>query len=401
MNSGRVLLIDADPASLEYLAYEIGNVGHRVFTASSGKEGLISAWRDRPDTIIVDPRLPDIALTELVRKLRDDRRTARTGLIAFSSLSSPQEIQAAVDLQFDHYLAKEADAFPELLALIGGGQTPAAENAKPPAPSRLPVTGRLYDGKVIVFISAKGGTGCSSLCANMASIIAQAKPESSVAVLDLVLPIGSIAPITGYSGPLNLVEAAYMSAAESTVEYFQNSLPEQKTWGFRLLAGSPDPQEANDINITRVPVILNNLQKAFDYVFIDIGRSLSANISLPIIVKADQAVLILGPDESTVALTKVIWRYLQSKGMKKFQLYPLINRAVGLEGLTKSEIEAELDITIPSSIPYAGGSFTMANNQNVPLSFRFPDDVATMAIRQTALEIETRAREVKEQRVRV
>jgi MinD-like ATPase involved in chromosome partitioning or flagellar assembly len=200
---------------------------------------------------------------------------------------------------------------------------------------------------------------------------------------------------------LNLVEAAYMSAAESTVEYFQNSLPEQKTWGFRLLAGSPDPQEANDINITRVPVILNNLRKAFDYVFIDIGRSLSANISLPIIVKADQAVLILGPDESTVALTKVIWRYLQSKGMKKFQLYPLINRAVGLEGLTKSEIEAELDITIPSSIPYAGGSFTMANNQNVPLSFRFPDDVATMAIRQTALEIETRAREVKEQRVRV
>jgi len=63
-------------------------------------------------------------------------------------------------------------------------------------------------GRLIVFLSAKGGSGTSSLCANIATNIALYKPDSHVAVVDMVLPIGSIANIVGYQGDLNLVSMA-------------------------------------------------------------------------------------------------------------------------------------------------------------------------------------------------
>ena len=61
-----VLVIDADAASRNYLAVMLGKSGYSVLTAAMGREGLISAWRDQPRIIILDPALPDLSGLELV-----------------------------------------------------------------------------------------------------------------------------------------------------------------------------------------------------------------------------------------------------------------------------------------------------------------------------------------------
>ena len=58
-------------------------------------------------------------------------------------------------------------------------------------------------GPLLIFLSAKGGTGTSSLCANFAMNIQQEHPDARVVVADLVLPIGLIGPIVGEDGTLN------------------------------------------------------------------------------------------------------------------------------------------------------------------------------------------------------
>ncbi len=55
MAGSNILIIDGDLASRNYLARALHTEGHHILQAASGKEGLISAWRDRPDLIIVDP----------------------------------------------------------------------------------------------------------------------------------------------------------------------------------------------------------------------------------------------------------------------------------------------------------------------------------------------------------
>jgi MinD-like ATPase involved in chromosome partitioning or flagellar assembly len=152
------------------------------------------------------------------------------------------------------------------------------------------------------------------------------------------------------------------------------------------LPGAPDPESSLNLQVARIPHIVDCLRKTYDYVFIDLGRSLS-KISMPIIHDADVVVLILSTDVSTVNHTKKVWHYLREQGIDSNRVFPILNRAVGLEGLTKAETERILGIEIKLTMPYMMGNFTLANNQNIPISVKFPTDTATMILKQAAVDM--------------
>ena len=102
---------------------------------------------------------------------------------------------------------------------------------------------------------------------------------------------------------------------------------------------------------------------------------------------ADLVAMIVGADMSTVALTRTTWDYLKSKGVQPASVYPILNRSVGLEGLTRAEIEQMLGIPIKVSVPYLGSNFSMANNQHQPYSSKFPRDTASIVLKDTAQQM--------------
>ncbi|MGE5073286.1 MAG: response regulator [Anaerolineae bacterium] len=370
MAGSTILVVDGDPASRNYIAIALQKEGHRVLQAGSGKEALIYAWRDRPDIIVAEPALTDLPGEELAARLRSDARTAQLPLIALARDASPARIAACERAGFNDYVVKGPGALPELIGTV----TLLLSGGKP---------GSKQGGLLMVFLSAKGGTGTSSLCANLGRTIADQRPESKVVVADLVLPIGSIAGIVGYRDDQNLTTVAGLPAAETTPGFLQNRLPLIEEWRFRLLAGAPDPQHGNELAVGRIGELVAGLKSAYDFVLLDLGRSLS-RISLPLIEHADLVTLIVGADMSTVGLTRTVWDYLQSKGVQPSSVFSILNRAVGLEGLTKAEIEKMLAIPIRTSIPYLGGNFSMANNQHQPYSVKFPNDTASIVLKDTA-----------------
>jgi pilus assembly protein CpaE len=238
-------------------------------------------------------------------------------------------------------------------------------------------------GLLIVFLSAKGGMGTSSLCANLAMNIKLAQPEERIVVADLVLPIGSIAPIVGYEGELNLATVADLPSGQTNVEYFHENLPGPELWQFQLLPGSPDPQHGNILKGDRISEIVENLRSAYDFIILDIGRSLS-RIGLPLIQKADLITLIVSPDQSTIKLTKTVLDYLQTQGIDDQNIYVILNRAVGLEGLTKVQAEEILGLTIKTAIPYMESNFALANNLHQPITTKYPTDTASIILKETA-----------------
>ncbi len=381
MAGSTILVVDGDLASRNYIAAALEQEGHRVLQASSGKEGLIFAWRDRPDIIIADPVLADLPGEAFAARLRSDARTAKVPLVALSRDAAPARMLSCKDAGFNEYLVKGPQAIPSLLTtvemLLGGGALAPKEG-----------------GLLIAFLSAKGGTGTSCLCANFGRGVADRHPEAHVVVADLVLPIGSIAGLVGYRDDQNLVTVAAMPASETTPDFLRHRLVLMEQWQFHLLAGSPDPQHGNDLVVGRITELVTGLKAAYDYVLLDLGRSLS-RISLPIIQQADLVVMVLGADTSTVTLTRVVWEYLQSKGVQAASMFPILNRAVGLEGLTKAEIESALGVPIKTSIPYLGGNFSMANNQHQPYSVKFPGDTASIVLKDTAQQMIDSARRVR------
>lgn len=373
MAGKKILIVDSDVASQNFIARNLLEQKYEVLKAGSGKEGLIFAWRDHPDLLIVDPILSDLRGEEVVTRLRQDGRTANLPLIALSSDQSIARIKSCLDAGFNDYIVKSGQAISTLNETIGrllGYTTAAAKEG----------------GLLIVFLSAKGGTGTSSLCANIAMTVGQNQPQARVVVVDMVLPIGSIAPIVGFDGDQNLVTLSDVMPGEMTGELFNERLSELPDWKFHLLAGSPDPESSNHLNVGRVGDIINTLRANYDYIFVDLGRSLS-KFSLALIQNCDLIALIVSTDLSTVTLTKTTWEYLKNKGVEATSVYTILNRAVGLEGLSKPEAEKVLGIEIKTAMPYLGGNFALANNQHQPYSLKFSNDTAAIVFKQIAQEM--------------
>ena len=381
MPEKKVLIIDADVASRNFIARNLLDQKYDVIQAGSGKEGLIYAWRDRPDLAVIDPTITDIAGEELAKKLKQDSRTANMPLIALSSDPSVTRVKSCLDAGFSDYIPKSGQAVTMLneiaRRLLGVSAAPIRKG-----------------GLLMTFLSAKGGTGTSSICANIAMNIGQNQPELRVVVVDLVLPIGSIAQIVGYEGAQNIVTCTEMPLEETTPEFFRDKLVELKPWRFHLLAGSPDPESGNHLKVGRVGDIILSLKEAYDYVLIDIGRSLS-RITLPLIQQADLNVLIVSTDISTVSLSKTILDYMKIKGVNADSIFAMLNRAVGLEGLSRPETEKALDIPIKVTMPYLSSNMGFANSQHQPFTLKFPKDTASIVFQDTAKEMSNLAHNLR------
>lgn len=388
-----ILIVDGDNASRNFLADMFARKGMRVLETPLGKEGLIFAWRDRPDLILLDPKLDDLPGEELLRKLRVDARTASTPAIALSSDPDPRRKTACLEAGFNEYLTKSAESVPALMEAVDLWLARPPETP-PEAEQTAPRTIRKNDGLLIVFLSGKGGTGVSSLCANLAMGISLHKPQARVVVLDSVLPIGSIASIVGYDGGMNLVTLAALPPEKTDEAFFRENLPNLPAWHFHLAAGSPDPESASSLRAGRIEQIVHTLQAAYDYVFVDLGRSLS-NISLPLIQQADLIALVVSPDLSAVQLTRIVWQYLQAKGLTAAHIYPILNRVVGFEGITKSEVESLVGLEIHMSLPHMGGNLALANNQHVPVPVKYPHDTAAMILKESAAQMMTLAERMR------
>lgn len=385
-----ILIVDDNPASRNFLANYLRGKQFKTEEAPTGKEGLIIAWRDRPDLVLFDPTFRDITDQEFIQKLRNDPRTTQTSLIALSSDPSPLRKESCLKAGVDEYLVKSSQAIPlleESLIRIFGIETPVE------AESTSKENGK--NGLLIVFLSAKGGTGTSSLCANLAMNIQQGQPEARVVVADLVLPIGSIGPIVGNAGKLNLVTVTDLPSEQTNAAYFHKNLPQPELWQFQLLPGSPDPELGNSIKGERIGQIVDSLSSAYDFVVLDIGRSLS-RISLPLIQKADLIVLIVSTDQSTIKLTKTVGDYFQTQGVDNRKVYAILNRAVGLEGLTKAEAEEIIGLPIKTTLPYMGSNFALANNLNQPITIKYPSDTASIIFKSTATDMVNLARRLRQ-----
>ncbi len=391
MPARTILIVDGDSASLNYLTRILQEQRYFVSGTGLGREGISNAWQDQPDLIIFDPVIQDIPAEEFLQQIRQDTRSSNIPVLALSSDPSPELEKACLEAGCSHFVMKSAEAVITLPAVISSLLEIKREVMEP---AIVEQEVKEAEGYLIVFLSAKGGTGTSSLCANYAMTISQNEPEANVVAVDLVLPIGSIASIVGYEGDVDLVSIAGLPQTDITGEDFHKHLPKIDAWGFHLLPGATDPERANNLQVARIPEIINALQSAYEYVVIDFGRSLS-RISLPIIQKADLLVLTVSTDQSTITLTKKVWEYLLSQGVEAQNVFAILNRAVGLEGLTKTEAEEIIGLPIQTTIPYMGSNFALANNLNQPIIKKYTEDTTSIILKNTAQKIVSTVKQLR------
>lgn len=371
----KILVIDPDENSRKLLVNILKNHDYTVLEATSGLEGLQNVRDFVPDIITCDTSINDLSLEAIIIKIRQEVQNNNTPIVVFSNQMDADEMNRYLQLGANDYFGKSGQSF---IGFTNNISTLLANSR-----SKQP---ELSDGVLVVFVSAKGGTGTSSLCANIGMNLSRLMTRSTVALVDLVLPIGSLALITGIHEPFNIVEVSQQLPEKITPEYFRKNLISPLDWLFHLLPGSPDPEAASSFMVENTHNIIQILRKTYDYVMVDLGRSFS-RISLPIIQEADCIVLVLSNDFSSVTLTKRTIDYLSQQRIDPARIYPILNRAVGLEGLSKSEAEKILEMEIKTTVPYMMSNLTLANNQNTPIAAKFPTDTTNLVLKQVAIEI--------------
>ena len=107
----RVLVVDDDPLTLTLLVSVLRDaLGHVVFSANNGNEGLALAVECQPQIVITDWLMPDLSGLELTRALRATEWGQKIYLVMLTSLDTEEEISAAFEAGIDDFLTKPVNA---------------------------------------------------------------------------------------------------------------------------------------------------------------------------------------------------------------------------------------------------------------------------------------------------
>jgi two-component system response regulator MtrA len=81
-----ILIIEDDDALRKVLRDRMSTEGWRIFEASNGQDGLVSAIRDRPNAILLDLMLPQMDGITLLDELRKDEWGKDAKVVVMSNL---------------------------------------------------------------------------------------------------------------------------------------------------------------------------------------------------------------------------------------------------------------------------------------------------------------------------
>jgi CheY-like chemotaxis protein len=104
--TGRILVIEDNPANLELMRYLLRAFGYSVVTASDGVEGIDMARRELLDLIICDIHLPQVDGYGVARFLKNHPVLRRLPLIAVTALAMVGDREKVLAAGFDGYIDK-------------------------------------------------------------------------------------------------------------------------------------------------------------------------------------------------------------------------------------------------------------------------------------------------------
>jgi two-component system, OmpR family, copper resistance phosphate regulon response regulator CusR len=111
----KILLIEDEPKTLEYIKKGLEENAYKVDTAEDGKTGKHLALRNTYNLIITDIIMPGLNGKELSSQLRQAQ--IETPILMLTALSTTDDVVAGLDSGADDYLSKPFE-FQELLARI-------------------------------------------------------------------------------------------------------------------------------------------------------------------------------------------------------------------------------------------------------------------------------------------
>jgi pilus assembly protein CpaE len=223
-----------------------------------------------------------------------------------------------------------------------------------------PLRGPIRSGRVVSFISNKGGVGKSTLSVNVACALAARHP-GQVLLVDASLQLGICAFMLDLEPAATILDAA--RERERLDETMLRGLTIGHESGLRLLAAPADAMEATEISDEALSRVLNVARRTFQYVLVDTFPLLDSAV-MTALDMSDLVFLVLHGMAPTVAGVARLLPVLEDLGFARARQRIVLNRNHWrfLGSVTTGDIEARLERPIDYVIPYARQAMTAMNS---------------------------------------
>jgi len=152
---------------------------------------------------------------------------------------------------------------------------------------------------------------------------------------------------------------------------------------FGLLAAPEDAERAVEVKPAHIDALLKLTKNQYDYVILDIGRTLNAT-SVKALDYADMIFVVLQETLPFVRDSKRLITALQSLGYPKDKVRLIVNRYEKGGDIGLEDVEATLGMKVFKTIPNSYEAVSASVNQGVPIMKIAKHDSVTKALQEIA-----------------
>ncbi|AUT69230.1 AAA family ATPase [Paraburkholderia hospita] len=225
------------------------------------------------------------------------------------------------------------------------------------------IQGARRAGKVISFVSCKGGSGTSFLAANLG--FAASAAGKHALLIDLSQQYGEAAFLVTESTPPATIADVCMQIDRLDQGYLEACLTHVAD-GFDVLAGAPDPARAKEIKPEHLQRIVSLVRHRYDLVIFDVGQSIS-NVSIAALDLSESIFPVVQLSLPYLRGARRLLEMFRSLGYGSDRIHLVVNRFHKKGPLGLAELEKTLGQRVETVIPEDSASVSESINQGVPI----------------------------------
>lgn len=239
-------------------------------------------------------------------------------------------------------------------------------------------------GKVLTFIPCKGGSGATFLASNLAYALAEGG-NKRVALIDFNLQFGDASLFVHDRLPTTTI-ADVTRQIERLDGSFLSANMLQVLPNFEVLSAPDEPEKAEEIKPDHVRSLLQVASKQYDFVVLDLGRSLDA-VSIQALDLADMIFPVVQQTLPFIRDAKRLTNTFHALGYSDDKVRLIVNRYDKKNDITLGDITGTLRLPVFKTMPNDYDVVAQSVNQGVPVTRLAPRSTVSRSIQEIAGEL--------------
>ncbi|RZI42519.1 response regulator receiver protein [Herbaspirillum sp. HC18] len=240
------------------------------------------------------------------------------------------------------------------------------------------------NGKVLAFISCKGGSGATFLSANLAYALAT-QGECKVALFDLNLQFGDALLFLSEHKASHTLSDVVQGIHRLDAALLKTSMVNVAP-NLDVLAAPEDPSQAMEVKPEHIDALLQLARRHYDYVILDVGHSLDAP-TVRALDKADKIYAVLQSSLPFVRGARRMVDIFQKLEYPESKAELILNRYEKGGDVDARAAESALGKRISRTLPNHYDAATASVNQGIPVLRLSASGVLSKALREWSAQL--------------